>query len=157
MEQEPSEPTYDRESFAAIRSFINGAGDSFPDGSIEAYFQEQFFSTIEIRSSYRNTHNIPFSQTDVQTVVDMFDKMVPLVTEAYDFLGMHAKPIVDMWQASAGETRIAYTTVIADLIENSPGFVDRFYSTYDGDKVRFHADCYNTAQWLDGWLRSENS
>ena len=144
------------------RADVKGSKHAFsfegrPTGTLqeraEDYFAKQYWSHLGGKTTYRFRHrNIltPLEYEEVAEFAAMYEKMVPLVCEAHEFLTSFAKPLVDLWLISEGSLQIAYTEVLTDVLENSPDFID---AHFEGNRDAYHGLCHNTVQWLGGWLR----
>ncbi len=129
-------------------------GDELYDSAVD-YFGNMFFQSIDYKHKYRAKHHqimsyISLEEAEVMT--EGYQRMFERVVDARRFLEVHAETLVTFWQKSKYGLRSAYTDVLADIISNSPQFIDKYF---EGDEGQYNRDCFNTVQWLDGWLRHE--
>lgn len=129
-------------------------GDELYDSAV-AYFGDKFFRSINDKHKYRQDRAQLLGYMSLEEAEELaggYQRMFERVIDARRFLELHAQTLVVFWQASEHRLRQSYTDVLADIISNSPEFIDKYF---EGDKDAYDRDCFNTIQWLDGWLHSE--
>ncbi|MBP9738072.1 hypothetical protein KBD20_00115 [Candidatus Saccharibacteria bacterium] len=129
-------------------------GDELYDSAVR-YFGDKFFSSIDYKHKYRQGHAPTLSYMSLEQAEEMavsYQRMFERVVDARRFLEIHAETLVTFWQTSKYGLRSAYTDVLADILSNSPQFIDKYF---EGDEGQYNRDCFNAVQWLDSWLRFE--
>lgn len=129
-------------------------GDKLYDSAVE-YFGDKFFRSIDYKHKYRQDR-VPtlsyMSLEEAEAMAEGYQRMFERVVDARRFLEVHAETLVTFWQSSEHGLKRAYTEVLADIVSNSPEFIEKYLV---GDEAQYNRDCFNAVQWLDGWLRSE--
>lgn len=129
-------------------------GDDLYDAAVE-YFGDKFFRSIDYKHKYRQDRNELLGYMaleEAEVLAEGYQRMFERVVEARRFLEVHAQTLLELWQHSKNSLHASYTDVLADIVSNSPEFIERFF---DSDEDAYNRDCFNAVQWLDGWLRSE--
>lgn len=129
-------------------------GDELYDSAVE-YFGTMFLQSIDYKHKYRAKRSEVLSYMsleEAEAMAEGYQRMFERVLDARRFLEVHAETLVAFWQASENGLKRSYTDVLADIVSNSPDFIEKYS---EDDDTSYNRGCFNAIQMLDGWLRHE--
>lgn len=94
----------------------------------------------------------PLSEIEATEIFKRHQDMMFRVVDARRFLADEYQDDLADWQNATAADRAAYKDFFAVKIAQDSNFRGWYF---EGDEEGFVSDCFNTIQWLDGWLRSE--
>lgn len=126
---------------------------SMPAGqSALEYFSKRFRDSLKLKAD----QDSEAPEEIVMGTAELYGRMIPRVMEARRVLEADARGLLDSWQEATGSRRMAYQTVLTDVVMQNP-WMRQLHADGGGAEEMYAADCHNAVLWLGGWLRAENA